>query len=163
MDFGTNWVNIHRQFYNYETGRHKVDKIKVDSIKNIARQKRGISSTKFNITDFQMNIPQCKNWNEFLNESEYKDHLIEMIKLFVLEFGFGILPRSTQFIYYFKREREYFVSHTGSQVINGFNHENADTRLVLQGSKVDSNVVVVCKDPYFNDLGNSKLNITNDW
>ena len=84
MDFGTNWVNIHRQFYNYETGRHKVDKIKVDSIKNIARQKRGISSTKFNITDFQKNIPQCKNWNEFLNESEYKDHLIEMIKLFVL-------------------------------------------------------------------------------
>ena len=95
MDFGTNWVNIPRQFYNYETGRHKVNKIKVDSIKNIARQKRGISSTKFNITGFQKNIPQCKNWNEFLNESEYKDHLIEMIKLFVLEFGFGILPRST--------------------------------------------------------------------
>ena len=50
MDFGTDQVHNPRQFYNYETIN---DTYKVDSIKNMARQKRGASFTNFNITVFE--------------------------------------------------------------------------------------------------------------
>ena len=35
---------------------------KVDSIKNMIRQKRSLSSSKFNITGFEQNMPQGNNW-----------------------------------------------------------------------------------------------------
>ena len=38
----------------------------------MARQKRGTSSTMFNITGFEQNMPQGNNWQELLNNSEYK-------------------------------------------------------------------------------------------
>ena len=50
---------------------------------------------------------QSNNWQELLNASEYKDQLIEMMKQYVLECGFGILPRSTPFIIT-SREKEFF-------------------------------------------------------
>ena len=60
------------------------DTYKVDSIKNMARQERGTSSTKFNITGFEQNMPQGDTWQELLNDNEYKDQLIEIIKQYVL-------------------------------------------------------------------------------
>ena len=39
----------------------------------MTRQKRGTFCTKFNITGFEQNMPQDKNWQELLNDSEYKD------------------------------------------------------------------------------------------
>ena len=45
------------------------------------------------------------------------------------------------------RENEYSFLSAGNQVINDCNHNNAGPRLVLYGSKVDSDVaVVVCED-----------------
>ena len=38
------------------------DTCKVDFIKNITRQKRRTSSTKFNITGFEQNMRQSNNW-----------------------------------------------------------------------------------------------------
>ena len=70
-----------------------------------------------------------------------------MTKKYVLEFGSGILPISTPFVIPF-REKEYFISPAGNHVISGCNHKDADTSLVLHGSKVDSDVAVVCKDTY---------------
>ena len=64
-------------------------------------------------------MPQGNNWQEPLNNSECKDQLIEMIKRYVLEFGSGILPRSTPFIITSK-EKEYFISPAGNQVITWF-------------------------------------------
>ena len=52
-----------------------------------------------------------KNWQEFLNDSQFKDQLIKIMKEYVLEFGTGILPRSTPFITT-SREKEYFISPT---------------------------------------------------
>ena len=95
------------------------DTYKVDSIKNMTRQKGGTSSTKFNNTDFEQNMPQGNNWQELLNNSEYKDQLIEMIKQYVLEFGSGILPRCTLFIIT-SREKEYFIWPPRNQVITWF-------------------------------------------
>ena len=46
------------------------DAYKVDSIKNMARHKRGTCSTKFNITGFEQNMPQGNNWRDFLNDNE---------------------------------------------------------------------------------------------
>ena len=60
--------------------------------------KRGTSSSIFNITGFEKTMPQGKNWQELLKNNEYKDQLIEMTKLYVLEFGSRILPRSPPFI-----------------------------------------------------------------
>ena len=74
------------------------DTKKVVSIKNMTRQKPGTSSIKFNITGAEQNMSQGKNWQELLNNSEYKDQLIEMIKQLILEFGSEILARSTSFI-----------------------------------------------------------------
>ena len=37
-----------------------IDTYKVDSIKNMARQKQGISSTKFNITGFEQKVTSHK-------------------------------------------------------------------------------------------------------
>ena len=91
-------------------------------------------------------MPQGSNWQKLLNDSEYKDQLIEIIKQYVLEFGSEILPRSTPFINT-SRENEYSLLSAGNQVMSDCNHNNAGTRLVLYGSKVDSDVaVVVCKD-----------------
>ena len=59
---------------------------------------------------------QGNNWQELLNNSQYIDQLIEMIKHYVLEFGSGILSQSTLFIIT-SREKEYFVLHTGNQVV----------------------------------------------
>ena len=111
----------------------------------MARQKRGPSSTNFNITGFEQNKPQGNNWQGLLNNSKYKDQLIEMTKQYVLEFGSGILPRSPPFIIT-SREKEYFTSTAENHVISGCNHENADTHLVLHDSKVDSDIVIACKD-----------------
>ena len=46
---------------------------KVDSIKNMTRQKRGIFSTNFNITGFEQNMRQGKTWQGLLNDNKYKD------------------------------------------------------------------------------------------
>ena len=82
---------------------------KIDSIKNMARQKRGTSSAKVNITGFEQNMPQDNNWQEFLKDSEYKDPLIEMMRQYVLEFVSGVLLRSSPFIIA-SRENEYSIS-----------------------------------------------------
>ena len=111
----------------------------------MARQKRGPSSTNFNITGVEQNKPQGNNWQGLLNNSKYKDQLIEMTKQYVLEFGSGILPRSPPFIIT-SRQKEYFTSIAENHVISGCNHDNADTRLVLHDSKVDSDIVIVCKE-----------------
>ena len=129
------------------------------------RQERGTSSTKFNITGFEQNMPQGDTWQELLNDNEYKDQLIVMIKQYVMEFASGILPRSVPFIIT-SREKDYFVSPAGNKVVSVFDHEEADSRLVLLASKVDSDVVVVCKDTDVLILmiwAYSKLNITNNW
>ena len=68
---------------------------KVDFIKNMTKQKRDTSFTKFSITGFKQNMPQSNNWQELLNDSEYLNQLIEMIKQYLLEFGSGTLSRST--------------------------------------------------------------------
>ena len=111
----------------------------------MTRQKRGPSSTNFNITGVEQNKPQGNNWQELLNNSKYKDQLIEMTKQYVLEFGSGILPRSPPFIIT-SRQKEDFTSIAENHVISGCNHDNADTRLVLHDSKVDSDIVIVCKE-----------------
>ena len=90
-------------------------------------------------------MPQGSTWQELLNDSKYEDQLIEMIKQYVLEFGSGILPRSIPFAIT-SREKEYFILPAGNQVISVCNHKETDTGLVLHASKVDSDVVVVCKD-----------------
>ena len=86
------------------------DTYKVDFTKNMTKQKRDTSSTKFNITGFEENIPQINNWHKLLNGSEYKDQLIEMTKQYVLEFDSGVLPRSTSFYYQFKRKRIFYFT-----------------------------------------------------
>ena len=91
------------------------DKCHGDSIKIMARQKGGTSSN----TGFEQNMLEGKNWQEFLNNSQFKVQLIEIIKEYVLEFGTGILPRFTPFITT-SREKEYFISPTGNQVIVQF-------------------------------------------
>ena len=92
---------------------------KVVSIKNTTRQKRGTSSTNFNNTGFEQNMPQNNNWQELLNDSQCKYQLIKMIKQHGLEFGSGILPRSTPFIIT-SREKEYFISPARNEVITWF-------------------------------------------
>ena len=142
------------------------DTYKVDIVKNLARQERGTSSTKFNITGFEQNMTQGSTWQELLKDNEYKGQLIEMIKQYILAFGSEILPRSIPFIIT-SREKDYFISPAGNKVISVCNHEEADTGLVLHDSKADSNVVVVvCKDTDVLILmiwAYSKLNITNNW
>ena len=54
---------------------------KVKSIKNMPKQKLGTSSTKFNITAFEQNIPQGNTSKELLKDSEYKVQLIKMISV----------------------------------------------------------------------------------
>ena len=81
----------------------------------MARQKGGTSSN----TGFEQNMLEGKNWLEFLNDSQFKDQLIKIMKEYVLEFGTGIFPRSTPFITT-SREKEYFISPTGNQVIIQF-------------------------------------------
>ena len=54
----------------------------------------------------------------------------------------------------------------GNKVISVCNHEEADTRLVLHASKVDSDAFIVCKDTDVLILmiwTYSKMNITNNW
>ena len=87
-----------------------------------------------------------------------------MIKKYLLEFGYGILPRSSPFIIT-SRKNEHSISPAESQVLSDCNHEEAGTCLVLHGSKVDSDVVI-CEDIVVYILmiwAYSKLNITNNW
>ena len=140
------------------------DMYKVDGIKNMTRLERGTSSTKLNITGFEQNMPQGDTWKELLNDNEYKDQLIETIKQYVLEFSSGILPRSI-FLLLLQVKKIIFISPAGNEVISVCNHEEADTFLVLYPSKVDSDVVVVCKDTFvliFMIWAYPKLNITNN-
>ena len=73
MDFGTDQVHIPdssitAKLFGFINGTYKVH-----SIKNMTRQKQGTFSTKFKITDFEQIMPQINNWQELLNDSEYKD------------------------------------------------------------------------------------------
>ena len=90
-------------------------------------------------------MPQGTNRQELLNDSKYKDQLIEMIKQYVRDFSSKILPRSTPFTIT-SRKNEYSFLSAGNQVISDCNNEDAGTCLVLHSSKVDSDAVVVCKD-----------------
>ena len=100
-------------------------------IENMARQKRGTCSTKFNITGFEQNMPQVNNWQDVLNDNEQEDQLLEIIKQYVLEFGSEMLPRLIPFIITL-REKEYILFRL--QEIK-----------LLHGSKVESDVAVVYK------------------
>ena len=138
---------------------------KVDNIKNMKRQERGTSSTKFNITGFEQNMLQGKTWQELLSDNEYKNQLIKMIKQYILEFGSGILPRFVLFIIT-SGEKDNFILPGGNKAESVCNHEKADTRLVLYASNFDSDVVVVCKDTdtlILTIWACLKLNITNNW
>ena len=121
------------------------DTCKVDSIKSMTRQNPGTSSNKFDITGFEQNIPRGNTWQELLSVTEYKDRFIKLIKQHVLGFGSRILPRSISFIIT-SREKEYFISPAGNQIISVCEHKDTDTRLALHVSKADSGVAVVCKD-----------------
>ena len=81
-------------------------------------------------------MPQGNNWKELLNDSEYKDQTIEMIKKYLLALTSEILPRSTAFIIA-SGENEYFILPARNEDISGCNHDDAGTRLVLHSSKVD--------------------------
>ena len=64
------------------------------------------------------------------------------------------------------QEKNNFFLPAGNHVISGWNYKDADTRLVLHDSKVDSDVAVVCKDTDVLILmiwAYSKLNKTNNW
>ena len=63
-------------------------------------------------------MPQGNNWKELLNDSEYKDQMIEMIKQYVLELTSEILPRFTAFIIV-SGEDEYFILPAGNEDISG--------------------------------------------
>ena len=56
------------------------DTKKVDSIKNMTRQKPGTFFTKFNNTGAEQNMPQGNNWKELLDDTEYKDESLKVIK-----------------------------------------------------------------------------------
>ena len=58
------------------------DTYKVDSMKNITRQKQGTSFTKFNITGFEQNIPQGNNWKELFNDLNRIFHKVTTGKSF---------------------------------------------------------------------------------
>ena len=64
-------------------------------------------------------MSEGKNWHKLLNDSQCKDQLIEMMIQYVLDFGSGILPRSTPFIVT-SIKKEYFILPTGNQVITWF-------------------------------------------
>ena len=68
-----------------------------------------------------------------------------MIKQYILEFGSGILQRSIHFIIT-SEEKDYYILPARNETVSFCNHEEADIRLVLYASNVDSDVVVVCKD-----------------
>ena len=67
-----------------------------------------------------------------MNDSQYKDQLIEMMKEHVLEFGSGILSRSTLRLLLLLQEKQNILFRL--QEIK-----------LLHGSKVDSDVAVFCK------------------
>ena len=88
-------------------------------------------------------MPQGNNWQECLNNCEYKDQLIEMIKQYVMESSVPELLQEKNNILFRLPEIK-----------------------LLHGSKVDSDVIVVCKDtdvPILMVWTYIKLNITNDW
>ena len=68
-----------------------------------------------------------------------------MIKQYILEFGSRILPRFIPFIIA-SRQKEYFISPVGYQVISACNHKVTSTCPILHASKVDSDVVIICKN-----------------
>ena len=80
----------------------------------------------------------------------------------VLEFGSRILPRYIPFIIT-SREKNYFVSPAGNEVITVCNHEEADTCPVLHTSKVDSDVAEDIDVLILMIWAYSRLNIKNDW
>ena len=97
-----------------------------------------------------------------------------MTKQYVLEFGSEILPRLLLLLLLQEkknfpitsREKEYLISPAGNHYISNCNCQDAGSRFVLHGSKVDSDVAVVCKDTDVLILivsAYSVLNITNNW
>ena len=87
------------------------DTYKVDSIKNMKRQERGTSSTKFNILGFEQNMPQGKTSQELLNDNECKDQLIKIDKTVYTGVRFRNSTKIYSFYYYFRRKRLlYFAS-----------------------------------------------------
>ena len=46
----------------------------------MTRQKPGTFFTKFNNTGAEQNMPQGNNWKELLDDTEYKDESLKVIK-----------------------------------------------------------------------------------
>ena len=105
-------------------------------------------------------MPQGNTWQELLNDNEYKDQLIEMIKQY-----WSSVPEFYQdiFLLLLLQEKKIIVSPAGNKVITVCNHEEADTCPVLHTSKVDSDVAEDIDVLILMIWAYSRLNIKNDW
>jgi len=109
------------------------------------RKKRGLSAFNFNVTGFDQNMSQANIWNNLLRNNDYKDQLIELIKDCILKEGQKILPRTVPFVITSK-DKSFTITSAGEERLDDYNHEEADTRLVLHASKENMDVVIVSKD-----------------
>ena len=96
------------------------------------------------VQGFKQHMPSGIKWQEFLAKGENKEELIKLIADYVESLSQqDLLERP--FIYTTENQTYRFEDGKKS-VLHECNHEEADTRLVLQAFLEETNVVIACKD-----------------
>ena len=111
------------------------------STKAGTRKKRGQGSRVY-VKGIKQHMPQGFKWQEFLANNANKEELIELIFKRFQELSKGI----TKTIVFSRKDETYNVTRGKIKLIYRSNHEEADSRLVLQAFRNQGDSVIVCKD-----------------
>ena len=114
------------------------------SCKNVARSNRGQTMKRVHLENFGQKMPTGNEWISFFHNLDNKQSLIDLFSKYLLRKKF---PKDVNVpIVFTNKEDTFEVTHQNSQILFKCNHEEADTRLILQACQKNTNCVVVSKD-----------------
>eukprot|EP00794_Sanderia_malayensis_P012581 gene12581-biopygen10020 len=115
-----------------------------DSTKSSTRAKRGQASRRVHLQSVEQKMMQGKDWQEFLHNDANKENLIQIAADFFRS-AEGRKLLTIPLIITCKDEA-WEISKTSVKALPRSNHEEADTKIILHASSIDTAVVVVAKD-----------------
>ncbi len=121
------------------------DVYNANSIKSHIREKRGEASTRTHAKCLEQPMLKGKDWSNFFHNIENKSDLLHLLTKYLKKES---VEQSINIPVLVNDEQETWKITTNgdSSIVFQCNHEEADTRMVLQACHEDTNVVVESKD-----------------
>ena len=114
------------------------------SAKNGTRLKRGEESRRVHLEGVEQNMLKGNDWSDFFHNIENKEDLIRIITEHLISEQGRRLPTLPLIIT--RKEFTWRINDDIVEDLEGSNHEEADTKMILHALRENTNVVVVARD-----------------